>query len=438
MKILNKIKIVTILIVLGITSSCSLEEGQSLNGPQITSISEGLSRPELPQVVAGILSNMRDNMDTQRDVLSVLGREYWVLQSSDPGWGTELAAGLLSNTSFFINRPYTERYATVKECNILLESLEAESTNLIFSATELAAIRGFANTIKAHELLSVLNLVFQNGIRTDVADPDNLGPFESYDSALTIIMGLLDSADTDLATGGDVFPNTLGVSYKEFNRAIAARVATYQGNSAVVLSALAGSFMDMNGDMDAGAYFQYSAAGADQLNPLFVALNSSDAGAKVAYPDFIEDPSIPSFEPGDTRLNKVVARSNFPVQLELAGMAGAYDVWIYQSSTDPIGIIRNEELLLLYAEANMVSNPGDAEMAINVVRSAAGLADVTPGTVNEDRIIFERRYSLFAEGHRWIDMRRFGRLADINQDFDRPGDLSPVPSQFPIPQSEGL
>ncbi len=272
MKISNKIKILAICLVLGITFSCSLNEGQSLNGPQITSISEGLSRPELPQVVAGILSDMRVDMETERDVLSVLGREYWHLQSSDPGWGTELAAGLLSNTAFFINRPYTSRYATVKECNILLESLEKESTIAIFSATEIAAIRGFANTIKAHELLSVLNLVYQNGIRTDVADPDNLGPFESYDAALSTIIGLLDSGFTDLTTGGDVSPNTLGVSYSEFNRAIAARVAAYQGNSAGVLSALAGSFMDMNGDMDSGAYFRYSAAGADVLNPLFIAL----------------------------------------------------------------------------------------------------------------------------------------------------------------------
>ncbi|GAA3601167.1 RagB/SusD family nutrient uptake outer membrane protein [Flavivirga amylovorans] len=432
MKISNKIKFLAIIIVLGMTSSCSLEDGESLNGPQTTSISEGISRPELPQVVAGILSNMRDRIHTQRDVLSVLGREYWVLQSSDPGWGTELAAGLLSDGSFFINNPYAERYATVKECNLLLQSLEAESTQTIFTTNEIAAIRGFANTIKAHQLLSVLNMVYQNGIRTDVADPDNLGPFESYDAALTTIMGLLDSGFADITTGGEVSPNTLGVTYSEFNRAITARVAMYQGDNAKVLNALADSFMDMTGDLNAGAYLIYSAAGADQLNQLFVALNSPTAGAKVAYPDFV-DPA--SFEAGDTRVNKAVARTGGEVCL--AGMCGTHDVWIYQSNIDPIGLIRNEELLLLYAEANMVSNPGEAEAAIDVIRAAGGLGAVGAGNVDEDRIIYERRYSLFGEGHRWIDMRRFGRLADINQDYDRAGDLSPVPSQFPIPQSEG-
>jgi hypothetical protein len=431
MKISNKIKILAIFIAMGIATSCSLEEGQSLNGPQTTSISGGLSRPELPQVVGGILSNMRDRIQTQRDAQSVLGREYWHLQSSDPGWGTELAAGLLSDGSFFINNPYAERYATIKQCNILLQGLESENT-VGFSDAERAAIKGFANTIKAHQLLSVLNMVYQNGIRTDVSDPDNLGPFETYDAALTTIMGLLDSANSDLATGGDVSPNTLGVSYKEFNRAVAARVAAYQGNNAGVLSALADSFMDMSGDMYAGAYLRFSAAGADQLNPIFLPLNSSDAGANVAYPDFV-DPA--SFEAGDLRLNKVVARTGG--ELCLAAMCGTHDVWIYQSDTDPIGLIRNEELLLLYAEANMVSNPSEAEAAIDAVRAVAGLGPIGAGNVDEDQIIYERRYSLFGEAHRWIDMRRFGRLDDINQDYDRAGDLSPVPSQFPIPQNEG-
>ncbi len=433
MKISNKIKFLAILIVLGMTSSCSLEEGQSLNGPQLSSISEGLSRPELPQVIGGILSNMRDRIHTERDVHSVLGREYWVLQSSDPGWGTELAAGLLGNNSFFITTPYEERYATVKECNILLESLEAESTITIFSANEIAAIRGFANTIKAHQFLSVLNLVFQNGIRTDVSDPDNLGPFETYDEALTTIKGLLDSGFADITTGGEVSPNTLGVSYREFNRAIAARVAMYQGNNTEVLSALADSFMDINGDLNAGAYMTYSAAGADQLNQLFNALPSTTGAARLAYPHFL-DPT--SFEAGDTRINKAVIRPGG--ELCLAGMCGTHDVLLYQSNTSPVGLVRNEELLLLYAEANMVSNPGEAEAAIDAVRSAAGLGAIGAGNVDEDQIIYERRYSLFGEGHRWVDMRRFGRLAEINQDYDRAGDLSPVPSQYPIPQNEGL
>ena len=42
------------------------------------------------------------------------------------------------------------------------------------------AYTGFAKTIKAYQLLMNLNLTDSNGIRVDVADPDNLGPIVDY------------------------------------------------------------------------------------------------------------------------------------------------------------------------------------------------------------------------------------------------------------------
>ncbi|HMB65029.1 MAG TPA: hypothetical protein VKN36_18255, partial [Eudoraea sp.] len=218
MKISNKLKAILITFLLLGGYSCSIDEGRDLNGPETSSISEGVSRPELPQVVAGILADMRDRLHTQRDAMSVVGRDYWRHQSSDPRWTGDLMTGTLDDNAFYITTPYAGRYAVVKECNLLLEGLD--NTTEPFTDAEMAAIRGFANTIKAYELLTVLTMLYQNGIRTDVSDPDNLGTFESFDGALTTIIGLLDSAAADLATGGDVSPNTLGVSYLEFNRAI--------------------------------------------------------------------------------------------------------------------------------------------------------------------------------------------------------------------------
>jgi len=403
--------------------SCTVEDGKDLNGPETLSISEGLSKPELPQVVSGILADMRDRLHTQRDAMSVVGRDYWRHQSSDPRWTGDLMTGTLDDNAFYITTPYAARYAVVKECNLLIDGLDA--TTEAFTDAEKAAIRGFANTFKAYELLTVLTMLYQNGIRTDVSDPNSLGAFESFDGALTSIIALLDSAAGDLTTGGDVAPNPLGVSYLEFNRAITARAAAYQGNDVLVLSALADSFMDLNGDLNAGAYYQFSAAGADALNQLFFALNSTAANARIAHPDFVN-----SAEAGDTRVDKAVLRDS---ELNIADLTpGTHDVFIYQSSVDPVGMIRNEELILLYAEANMATNATEAEMAINILRTAAGLSDVAPGTVDVDRILYERRYSLFAEGHRWIDLRRFDRLDELV--IDRTGDN--IVTEFPIPQNE--
>lgn len=404
--------------------SCTIEDGRDLNGPETSSISEGVSRPELPQVVSGILADMRDRLNTQIDVISVVGRDYWRHQSSDPRWTGDLMTGTLDDNAFYITTPYAARYAVVKECNLLLEGLE--NTTSDFTDAEKASIRGFANTIKAHELLTVLNMLYQNGIRTDVADTENLGSFGSFDASLNTIIDLLNNAATDLALGGDVSPNTLGVSYLEFNRALTARAAAYKGDYPLVLSALADSFMDFNGDMYLGAYYQFSAAGSDELNQLFFAKNSSESNARIAHPQFVN-----SAEAGDTRLDKAVERTEGALNRQNLS-PGTHDVFIYESNIDPVGIIRNEELILLYAEANMTTNPGQAEMAINVVRNAAGLGPVAVGSVDVDRLLYERRYSLFAEGHRWIDLRRFDRLGDLV--IDRQGDNRVT--QFPIPQNE--
>jgi hypothetical protein len=280
----------------------------------------------------------------------------------------------------------------------------------------------------------VLNMLFQNGIRTEVADPDDLGPFNSYEESLSLLSGMLATAATDLSNGGSSFPFPVPAGFAgfdtpatfvQFNKALAARIAAYQENYPEVLTHLAASFMDLAGDLDAGAYFTFSLTGADVPNPLFFAQNSTVANARIAHPTFIADA-----EPGDTRANKATLRD---ASLTSDNLTGNYDVFIYESNIDPVGIVRNEELILLYAEANMTADPGEAEAAINVVRNAAGLADVAPGSVDADRILYERRYSLFSEGgHRWIDLRRFDRLGDLP--LDRAGDGTVT--QFPFPQNE--
>ena len=54
--------------------------------------------------------------------------------------------------------------------------------------------------------------------------------------------------------------------------------------------------------------------------------------------------------------------------------------------------------------------------AINTIRTSYGLpvysgAITAPALIDE--ILKQRRYSLFFEGHRWFDMRRYNRLNQI-------------------------
>lgn len=97
--------------------------------------------------------------------------------------------------------------------------------------------------------------------------------------------------------------------------------------------------------------------------------------------------------------------------------------WIrYPSPASPIPIIRNEELILLRAEAN--NNPGArnavaAAADINFIRVNSGglAADATLAAATQpavqDEILEQRKYSLLYEGMRWVDMRRTGRIGQI-------------------------
>ena len=425
----------SILMLLGLLffASCSLDDADSLNGLSTDAISSNLSRAELSQAVSGILSDMRVGLNTQVDVQSIFGREYYFFTGSDPRFEADVVTANLDNNTFYTTTPWNARYAAVRDINTALEGLA--NTTADFSAAEIAGTRGVLNTLLAHEFLMINNNQFSNGIRIDVADPDNLGAFVSETEALTAIFNLLDEAAADLAAAGEDFPFTLSSGYSgfdtpsgflQFNRGLTARVEAYRENYPNVLNLLSNSFMDMGGDLETGVYHTFSLTGADLPNPLFVALNQT-AIVRVAHSSFIDDGLM-----GDTRLDKAVLRDE-PV--DFSDLIGTHDVFIYQSNVDDVPIIRNEELILLFAEANMTANPSAAVDAINVIRNAAGVGPYTGGmtaTELEDEILFQRRYSLFGESHRWVDTRRFGRLAELPN--DRATDN--VPMAVPVPFNE--
>ena len=78
---------------------------------------------------------------------------------------------------------------------------------------------------------------------------------------------------------------------------------------------------------------------------------------------------------------------------------------------------------------------------------AAGLGPYAGPVTEEalfDEMLYNRQFSLFLEGHRWVDLRRFGLLdelrARIQQDpaetVGDPGTQTQVFSQVPIPLNE--
>jgi starch-binding outer membrane protein, SusD/RagB family len=420
--------------------SCEIQEFSDLNSPEVNAFENNLTRGDLQDLVGGVLFSMRDRLGTYFDDTGVIGREFWRFSSSDPRFTGDLLgkeSAVLDNNTFYITGPWASRYRTVKNANLILDFIDGQDLSGKFTDQEISATKGFLKTFIAYELLLNLNLTDENGIRLDVSDVDNLGPVVSKSEALNGIRSILEDGAADLASGGSDFPFVLSSGFNGFNtpdaflkvnNAISARVAAYQGDYPAVLSFLEDSFMSLDLDnMDTGIYYNFSADQTDILNPMYFPIEATTAGARIVQPSFITDA-----EANDNRLSKVAQRSE---PLTLDGLTGDYAVFRYKSNVDAIPIIRNEELILLYAEANINSNPDEAVSALNIIRASAGL-DAYTGSEDSDALIDEmlmqRRYSLYAEGHRWIDMRRFDMLDLLP--IDREGD--DVFSQFPIPLTE--
>ena len=430
MKNINKFLSVILIVILSV--SCEIGEQVDPNSPSVAALLGTPTTSELNNLVSGSLSQMRDQSNVYYDEIGVMGREMYRFSGSDPRWHSDLlTATALDNNAFYTTRPFQARYRTVKNLNILIEG----STNSsVITAAQRDGYLGFARTLLAHELLIVSNHQYDGGIRTDVVDPDNLGPYTADEQAsLTFIAGQLDQADAELSnaefafnltTGFDGFNSPAGL--REINRALAARVAAYRGNFSEIPGLLAASFIDVNAidpaSFGEGAFMVFASGGGDQENPLFLPLNNTGEN-RVVHPSYNAD-----IEAGDTRIGKVFQRTDSVI---VSGLSSIFDVWIYRSLTAPVPIIRYEELVFLHVETMIAaSDLTTAESVLNTVRNAYGLPDysgaITAAALT-DEMLNQRRWSLYFEGHRWVDMRRYDKLDELP--LDRPGDF--VWDRFP-------
>jgi hypothetical protein len=426
---LNSILLLTITLF---TTACIKDYGD-LNNATTASLLNNATQSELNNLVSGTESGMRIGLNYYLDDVSIIGRETYRFSASEPRYVIDLLGAngsTLGGSNFYITDPWAYRYQVVKNCNILIQA--ATNSASITNAQKQGYI-GFAQTIKAYQLLLNLNLTYSNGIRVNVTNPTNLGPIVGYTNGLAAITALLDSGATNFSAatisfslaGFGNFSDAPGLT--QFNRALAARVSVYQGNWQIALTDLNASFFTLNNNFSNGVYHVFGTGSGDQLNPVFIPQNQTGE-VRVAHPSYVEDIAA-----GDDRINKVSQRIT---PASLSGLTSDYDVWLYTTSTAPVAIIRNEELILIYAEANIQLNNFTAAVnAINIIRTGHGLASYS-GAVTESALITEmlnqKRYSLFFEGHRWIDLRRYNLLSTLP--IDRPGDQ--VWTEFPLPVTE--
>jgi hypothetical protein len=398
---------------------------------------------QVKSAAVGTLVALR--VDVPRWVLTgaILGREGYRLDTADPRFTTELLQGPLdpSNDAFGGGQWAAEYRAVQSGYQIL---------NVIGSAQitpgEREGVRGFVHTIQALAFLMVLNAHTEDSIPVDVnrAIDQPLAPFVSNDSAYKFVLGLLDSARTELqaATGlgfdpGPGFTNfNTPAAFLQFNRGVAARVQAYRASPSApgvgctacwdtVITNLTQSFMDTTASLDLGGYHVFSTGNQDTPNGLSQAPASA---VNLAHPAIKANAEL---QTGGGALDKrfLAKVTDRPDTFSLSGLSSALS-WIrYPSPNSSVPILRNEELILLWAEARLgQGNTAEAAQFINFVRRVSGgltpIANLASQTTDSIRTVLlkERLYSLLYEGgHHWIDMRRYGRLNQLP--VDRTGDV---------------
>jgi hypothetical protein len=439
-------RLISTIAVMLFASACKDLVVPDYNNTSLDDLTNNPTPTKIAQSAQGLLVGTRVGIGEQNgyiSLLGIIGRESYNFDPADPRFITEMLVGPLDGGSpAFGGNLFAAPYRNIRNANLLLGAVDKV---LGLSASQKSAVQGFAKTIQALDYLNVINTRDDLGAPIDVniGPTDDPAPIVAKAAVFTQIATLLDDGLTALNAGGTAFPFSLSpgfssfatpAEFAKFNRALKARVEAYRGNYATALTALSGSFLDTSAPLTLGAYQSYSTGSGDTPNALF----DPTGRAILAHPSILTDAETKPNGTLDARaLSKV---TQLPDPHTVQGVTSDLVFTIYNSNTAPIPIIRNEELILLRAEARyFTTDQAGALTDINFIRTnSGGLAPRGPFLNQADfvaELLKQRRYSLLFEGgHRWIDTRRFGLLSTLPKALP----THTVPSRFPFPEAECL
>jgi hypothetical protein len=449
--------------MLGVTllGACNDLGVGDLNAPGVTQTQNSPTRVGVLNLATGLQIGSRFGVGQQNGYvaqLGITGEEIYNFDPADPRFITEMVYGPLDGGSpAFGGNLFGQLYADIRTANIMLHAMGNLSNTppAGMSPAEKEATLGYAQTLIAYDLLRALNTRYDNGIPIDV-DIDPTGPPAAIvDSGVAFqhIINLLDSAATHLTNVGDAaFPLLMSAGYagfdrtltfRKFNRALRARVAVYRSDFAGALALLNNTdstFIDASGtpNLALGVFHTFSTAPGDSTNNLF----DPNARALVAHPSLETDAQlqVDGVTPDKRFVNKTTLLPNVHSS---TGLSSDRALNVYKGPSDPVPIIRNEELILLRAEANIgLGNLGPALTDINLIRQTAGnLPPHAPFLSSAEaltELLYNKRYSLLFEGgHRWIDLRHYGLLPTLPVEVNPEGTRHRF-IRFPFPTNECL
>lgn len=443
-------------------AGCQADQLDIVN-PNVPSVAGAGADPQAVQLQAtGLLVDLRAGRGAYISSTGIFGRELFNYTPQEPRNVSNFLIGIAGANALdrngFANGNWTAQYNTLRDIFNFRKTVAA-----ITSLTDVQkkAALGFSQTIEAFEMLHLISTRDTLGIVVEIReDPQSVAPFVTRDSAYRYILNTLDTGADNLAAGGAAFPFTLTTgfagfnnptTFRTFNRAIAARAAAYyatSGGGAVAwqrsLTANTASFANLaattRAALDAGPFHPYGAS-PDVNNPV----NATTGVNLYAHPSILTD--APKKADG-TLDNRYLAKVGPKADRAAPGGFGINSnlgYTVYATIASPIPIIRNEELILLRAEALLATGDKAGAIAlINGIRvNSGGLAPstLTPASPDADiltELLLQKRYSLMLEGHRWVDMRRYGRLNQLPLDITTGQNAHFVAKVQPVPGPECL
>lgn len=415
-------------------SGCSDLTVPDLNNPSVESLRDNPTPQVLAAAVQGLMRGARDNVADMVVFLGAFGREGYAMSQD----GAELLGTVrnpLNGASFPGNTLWEAPYRNIRLANLVLDAVNDVDE---LTAGEKEGVRGFTKTIQAYDFLNVSLTRDRFGAPIEVGtDPNaDLAPFRTRDEVRAHVAQLLDEARGHLeAASSFPFGVTSGLAafstpaeFVRLNRALRARLAVYMDDWNAALTALSESFLDPAAPLDFGASHVFSTVSGDEVNPL------NAPGFLFAHTRIREEAQLRADGGLDLRaVQKTVERPPFTV----SGVTSNLNFTMYNRADAPIPWVKNEELILLRAEANIgLGRTAEAAADINLIRErSGGLEPIAITATNAlDELLYNKRYSLLYEyGHVWIDLRHYDRLlTDIPT---TPADPLIV-DVMPIPESE--
>jgi starch-binding outer membrane protein, SusD/RagB family len=405
-----------------------------IDAPTVGALSGALTRVTLQQLATGVLAQDRATVDAFAYAIEaeIFARDVYRIDASEPRFVQETLGGNPDPGSFAGGGAWTGYYVAIRAGNNLLLALPA-TANSQFTTAEINATRGFVRTIKALDYWRVIEMHDSVGASIQTDDASTVTPIRCKTAVLAFIASLLDSANTDLtaAGGATVLPFTLPTGFTafghdysivanlvKFNRGLKGKVDFYRGldrtnpTPALFSTAITELTQALGGaaagavptaDFKKGPYYVFVPGGSENTPNVI-------SDSKIGLNPLVGD----SVQTGDTRASKIVSRttlSGFGLSTSIT-YTGALATTANQSA--PLGILRDEELVLLRAQAEIEAGQfANAILDINGVRANYGLAPVAPAdkAAAINAVLYEKRYSLLFEGPmRLDDLREYGRL----------------------------